>query len=114
MRFALALAACLVVAPAVAQQPPRPPERLQGIEGRDVWVWRDADAMAEGRRLIEAGINRTRPDMVVPLVACIVESGTAVIATGRARFGIWNVVVVDGPRAGCRGVVNFEAIVFPP
>lgn len=115
MRLRLALLSCLLAAPSLAQSPApaRPPEKVRASDGGSVFVWRDAEKMAEGMRLIEAGVNRTRPQMVMPLIACMVPSDTPIIITGRPGSGSRDVLVVEGRDAGCRGTVPLGALVIP-
>ena len=77
---------------------------LKGGGGR-VIVFRDGDSMTKAITLMHANIND--PLLMLPLVSCLVESGSRASVEGPGRgyvpsVAIW---VVEGDRAGCRGVV---------
>ena len=73
-----------------------------------VIVWRTAKAQDEGAALIRAGVNKTDPSRLMPLIACIVPAGTRAVTT-TARIFSHDVRVVEGPHAGCTGNVPSEA-----
>lgn len=109
MRFALAA----VLAVAVFSFCPTPADaregRLVGLGGAsDVFVWRNRDAHNEANRLINAGIHRTNPRLLVPLVACIVPSGTGAIITGAGMI-TQDILVTSGSNSGCRGNIPTES-----
>src|SRR5690554_2807687 len=76
---------------------------LIGLGGSDtVIVWRDKKAHDEGLSLISAGVHKSNPLLLIPLVACIVPSGTRAIITD-GGFITHDVMIVEGENAGCRG-----------
>jgi len=88
----------------------------QTILGRggqtNVFIWKDKDSFTEGLALVRAGVHETKPEMVFRLVACIVPVGTkAIILDG--GYPTNKVVVIDGPKAGCRGDAAAEDSPFP-
>lgn len=74
-----------------------------------VFVWRDGDAMDEGFKLIQAGVHKSNPTMVLQLLSCAVPSGTKAVITD-AGFATHTIIVVDGDNAGCRGDVVTEDV----
>jgi hypothetical protein len=45
-------------------------------------IWRDEAAFDRGIKLIVRGVHKTNPEMLLPLVACFVETGTPVTVIG--------------------------------
>lgn len=82
--------------------------RLQN-DGKTVIVWRDAKAHDEGLSLIRAGVNKTNPALLLPLVACVVASGTRAVTTSAGMF-THDIIVVEGKNSGCRGNIPTEAL----
>lgn len=103
-RLALTMSALLASAyPAFAL-----PGKVVGMGGSDtVFVWRDKDAHNEALSLIEAGVHRTNPDLIIPLISCVVPSGTAAITTD-IGFVTHDIMIVEGDNAGCRGNIAAE------
>lgn len=84
--------------------------RLKAFGGAGVIiVWKSKDAQSEGMQLIQAGVHKTNPDMVAKLVACIEKPGTKVIVTDMG-FVTHDIMVIDGPDAGCRGNIPAEEL----
>jgi hypothetical protein len=79
-----------------------------------VYVFKDSQAVSEFYSLRNDKVHETNPEefkrLVVPLFACVVDAGTKAIRTGGGGMVTTNVLVVDGPDAGCRGVVTIESI----
>jgi hypothetical protein len=72
-----------------------------------VIVWRSEKAHTEGQQLIRAGVNKTKPALLVPLIACIVDGGTRVLVTD-AGMSTSDILVIEGANAGCRGNVSTQ------
>lgn len=78
-----------------------------GRTGMDqAFVWRDAEAQLQAYSLIRA----QRLDMLVPLIACMPSKGTAAVAVKSIGWASQQIVVVEGPSAGCVGVVADEDV----
>jgi hypothetical protein len=105
---ALVLLLALAAGPA-AGQGSRQPDRLQNPAGDSVLVWRDSRALSEGFRLINAGVHRSQPTLLVPLIACVADNGTDMVVTD-SGFASSTILVVAGRQSGCRGVVPNEMI----
>ncbi|WP_159718751.1 hypothetical protein [Geminicoccus flavidas] len=73
-----------------------------------VIVWKDADAHSKGLRLIQSGAAEAKPELLSPLIACLVEPNAKAITTD-AGFATHDIMVVDGEHAGCEGNVATEA-----
>ena len=65
--------------------------------------------MGEGQQMVSAGVHKTNPDLIVPLISCVVDTGTQIIV-GDGGFFASDVIVVSGPKAGCRGTVGNERL----
>lgn len=91
--------------PAPPAAAPRGPDTVRNSGGEVVFVWRDSAKMNEGFRLISAGVNRTQPQLLMPLISCIVPNDTKIVITDSGVFSS-TVLVVDGRDTGCRGVVD--------
>jgi len=84
--------------------------RVVGLNGSDtVFVWRDKNSHDEALNLINAGVHRTKPELLLPLLACVVASGTAAIVTD-GGFITQDVMIVSGENAGCRGNIPTESL----
>jgi len=103
---AVLIAVCFgVAAPASAQE-----RIMNAIGGRgSVLVWKNLQALQEGTDMISAGVAKRSPELVMPLLSCMVPSGTSAIVTD-SSLGTRNVVVTSGERLGCRGTVNVEVL----
>ena len=105
-----------VYGPETPREPKKPkaPERpaVQGpaLIAREsqerIPVWRSADALTEGLRLLRAKADSS---LIVPLLACSAAHGTRVVE-GADDPGMYlrSVIVVSGESKGCRGVVVVE------
>lgn len=83
--------------------------QLVGMGGMDsVLVWQSRDAHTEGNRLISANVHRSNPALLMPLIACMVPSGTRAIITS-VGFATHDIMVIAGPHSGCRGNIPAEA-----
>lgn len=81
---------------------------LAGMNGgAHVFVWKDVAARDEGFRLIQAGVHRSNPAMIMRLIACETRTGTRVVITS-AGWATHDVIVIDGPASGCRGNIAAE------
>src|SRR5690349_21802149 len=78
--------------------------RLIAEGAKQVMVWSDVMEATETLKLIQAGVDPAAP-RIKARTACIVPNRTRA-AMLNARAGAWyEVVVLDGPEAGCKGVV---------
>ena len=106
-RLLVAIAAgfALVVESAIAQE-----HELARDSDGPVIVWKNKNAQTEGSALIQTGAARRNPDMIPPLISCIVPKGTKAVVTGSPDPDdfIRSVIVTDGVWVGCRGVVSVE------
>lgn len=107
MRRLLLMSALAVLPGAAAAQTPPPVLRNSG--GDVVFVWRDSERMSEAMRMINAGVHRTNPGLIAPLVSCVAPNGSEAVVTNGGFFSS-NVTVTSGRAAGCRGVVANEMI----
>jgi hypothetical protein len=81
--------------------------RLQALGGMSrVFVWRDKASHSEGLSLLQSGESNAM--LLAPLLSCIAASGTRAVTTS---VGVMthDIVVVEGPEAGCRGNIPVEA-----
>jgi hypothetical protein len=85
---------------------------LQDSSGNKVVaVWRSDKAMEQGRQLVQQGISKQKPELLLQLIACFVPNGTKASFTNTSFFSVsTEVLIVDGERAGCRGVVSANDI----
>lgn len=105
MRFALVLAIAVLSTTAVAEG-----FRLKALPGSQlILVWQDKAAHDEALDLINAGIHNTNPWLVERLLACTVKPNTRVIVTD-AGFVTHDIMVIEGPDAGCRGNIPAEEL----
>lgn len=83
---------------------------LKSMNGADtVWVWKDKASHDEAMQLINAGVHKTNPGMILTLLACVVEPGAQVIISDMG-FVTHDIVVVSGSKAGCRGNIPAEEL----
>lgn len=75
-----------------------------------VFIWRDTAALREASRLVNAGVHRSQPQLMMPLIACIVPNNTSVVQVDPGIFSS-TVLVTSGQHVGCRGIA--EAEMFP-
>lgn len=80
--------------------------------GKDIIVWRDDKAHSEANKLIAAGVHKSNPALLVPLIACIAPVGSQAIKTDGGFFSS-TIMVTSGKESGCRGVVPNERL-SPP
>ncbi len=81
---------------------------LRGMNGaQTVFLYKDTTARSEGFKLIQAGVHRTNPAMLMSLMACAVDSGTRAIITS-VGFATHDVMIIEGAASGCRGNVAAE------
>jgi hypothetical protein len=88
---------------------PRPAEAGEGtlvspVGETVIFVWKNADALSEGRALLRAKADiRT----ITPLIACVPPPGTRVVeASDDPGLYLRSIIVADGQWVGCRGVVQ--------
>ena len=84
--------------------------RLSGSPGTRVIVWRDAKAFSEGSRILRSDVDsKSKMRALMPLAACGPVVGTRFILS--SDISLFNavttipIVIIEGPEAGCRGVV---------
>ncbi len=82
--------------------------QLRMPSGGNVVIWRDRDAHEKGLSLIQRGMHTTNPALFLPLISCIVPSGTPAV-TADAVFRAQDILVVGGRHAGYRGSVPVES-----
>lgn len=99
--------ACLLVV--AASVPAHASEITLGKGGSTVFVWKDGDAMSEGFKLIQAGVHKSNPMLVIELLSCAVPAGTKAIITD-GGFATQTILVTDGESVGCRGDVVTEDV----
>ena len=75
-----------------------------------VLVWKNWQALTDGSQLIRAGVAKRNPELVWPLLSCMVPSGTLAIVTDHPSIGTRDVLVTSGGRKGCRGTVIMEVL----
>ncbi len=102
-------------APATPSAPPATPHRITLVvpSGGNALVWHDDAALNEAMGLLDAGVQRTHPELLARLLACRVSSGTAIIVTNGGFFSS-TVLVTAGSQAGCRGVIANDFVVRSP
>jgi len=84
---------------------------LRSANGDNVIVFKSQDAMSKAVQLSKAGADS---QLLVQYVACLVPTGTKILViTGEISSAFWSgaegtsdVMVITGPYAGCKGVVN--------
>ncbi|MAY63970.1 MAG: hypothetical protein CML29_17340 [Rhizobiales bacterium] len=101
----LMLAAGMVVAMgggALAQ------EKTLGRADMDtVFVWKDSDAQSEGYNLINSGVHKSNPVLIMRLFSCMVPKGTRAVVTDAGFFSS-TILITSGESTGCRGVIANE------
>lgn len=70
-----------------------------------VLVWKDSKAHDKGIDLIMNGVQKTHPEMIERLLACIVPNNTPVIVESPGIFST-DITVIDGEDAGCEGNIS--------
>lgn len=84
--------------------------RLKTFGGaKMIIVWQSKDAQSEGMKLIQAGVHKTNPQLLMRLVSCIAEPGTKVIVTDMGMV-THDIMVVEGKNSGCRGNIPAEEL----
>lgn len=74
---------------------------------KTIIVWKNEKAHSEGVDLIAAGVNKTNPAILLPLVACVVPAGAQAVKTDGGFFSS-SITVTSGKEAGCRGTIANE------
>lgn len=72
-----------------------------------VIIWKDKDAHDKALNLIDAGVAKTNPALLMPLIACIVPTGTRAVITS-AGFATHDIMVIEGEHSGCQGNIPME------
>lgn len=105
MRYVAAALAIALAAPATAQT-------LREVRHPRVdfaFIWKDEPSRREGFGIIQAGTNRTRPELLMRLLACAPQNGTRITVVDRGLFTS-TVAVAEGIEAGCRGIIMSDEI----
>jgi len=71
----------------------------------NIIIWKNGKAMSEGISLISANVHKSSPQLVVPLVSCIVHAGDKFVPTDGGMFSS-DVLIISGDESGCRGTVS--------
>ncbi len=72
--------------------------------GANILVWVPGK-MDEAVKLLNAGVQKTHPELLLVLLACRVPAGTTAIVTDGGFFSS-DVLVTSGQSTGCRGTVD--------
>jgi hypothetical protein len=64
-------------------------------------------AHEEAISLISAGVHKSNPMLIFPLVSCMVDNGTAAVTTD-SGIVTHDIMVIEGPKSGCRGNIPVE------
>lgn len=67
-----------------------------------VLVWNSLAAHERGAKLVLNGVSETHPELIWPLVACIVPNGTRVMLDDAGILS-HDITVIDGAYTGCQG-----------
>jgi hypothetical protein len=73
-------------------------------------IWKDNDSYSRGRQLVRSGVQQTNPEMLLPLVSCVVEPGGRVTVIGPSGYGLLDIVVTSGKHRGCTGLIQEERV----
>jgi hypothetical protein len=92
---------------------------LREADGGGVWVFKSRDSLSKARALARAGADSS---LILQELACSTPTNTKVLViTGEISSaflsgmdGTADVVVVAGPKAGCKGTVAKNKIVSAP
>lgn len=60
-------------------------------------------------KLIQAGVHKSNPELLMPLVSCIAEPGAKVIVTDMG-FVTHDIMVISGKNTGCKGNIPAEEL----
>ena len=100
----LTINAFIILAITFASAAQQPQKLRAPSPGQRIFVWKDWASAKEASKLVEAGVNKTHPELVVGLMACMVNGGTGYVVSDGGVFAS-DVIIVDGSEAGCRGTV---------
>lgn len=118
LRGALLLLLLVVAEPASARNHHAKGGQLRSDHSSGVIIWKNQQGMDDLEKLIAGGYRPTRENMAVimPMVACVPLNGTKVAVMGADyrydtkdasfKVSVYDVAVIDGPEAGCRGRVS--------
>ena len=86
----------------------------QGIElGRDnsgtVFVWKNSEAYSKVIKLIQSGVHKSNPTLVMQQLSCMADPGDKAVITD-AGFASHTIMVTSGKSAGCEGVIAMEDV----
>jgi hypothetical protein len=76
-------------------------------------IMRNVLSFDESMKLVKAGVHKSNPRLmereITRNAACFVQNGTRVVVMDTSRtlsgYAVLEVMVIDGERSGCRGVV---------
>ena len=80
---------------------------LSGNGGGAVFVWKDSDAQSKAFSLIEAGVHKSNPILLMRLMSCVADPGDKAVVTDMG-FASHTIMVTSGKNAGCEGVIARE------
>jgi hypothetical protein len=83
--------------------------RLQDGTSKTVIVWRNEKAHEEALALIRAGVHKSNPALLVPLIACAPVAGTRAVTTSAGML-THDIIIVEGKDSGCRGNIPVEVL----
>lgn len=72
---------------------------------------RNTRAVEQGQALLRENVHKTNPDLFLPYVSCI-GNGTKIIVGG-SGWRNFDAVVIDGPHAGCSGIISGRDFEIP-
>lgn len=78
-------------------------------DGKIVFVWRNKEMHDEAMGIIASGLNDTKVKLLNTMVACRAKEGTPVTVTDVGLI-THDILVIDGPNAGCRGNIPAEEL----
>lgn len=84
--------------------------KLKTLPGSNyVIVWKDKASHDKALEIINSGVTEEKVPLLEELVACRADAGTSVSLTD-AGWVTHDILILDGPRQGCRGNVPAEEV----
>lgn len=105
-RVVVAVSICLLASAGDGRAQTQTLRRSDGAQ--NVLIYKDKASLDEADTLVRAGVHRTNRALVDRLLACAVPNGTKAVRLEGGSYGTRAVMVVEGPAAGCRGVIYRE------
>ena len=79
-----------------------------------MFVWRSHQAYADAVKLVAAGVYESNPQLLTPLLSCVIEHGKRSVVLDKDDTTL-EIMVIEGEAAGCRGIVpSISPDVKPP